>query len=103
MAGRRRSPYARGRAFEYRVKSLLEGLGLVVFRLARGRPFDLVALSPRGNVYLVECKLRGRPDRRQREAQEAIARRVGARYVVVTSENALDVVRSIRELERGAR
>ena len=93
------SGYVRGRAFEYRVKALLESMGFVVFRLAGSKPFDLIAFSPKGNVYLIECKLRGKPSRYQREKQENIARRIGAEYILITSKNKYEVVEKIREKE----
>lgn len=51
-----RTAYARGRAFELRVRKHLEALGWLVVRtpLSRG-PFDLIAVN-RGEVLLIQCK-----------------------------------------------
>jgi len=78
--------YERGRRFEYRVKRLLEGEGWVVIRAAGSKPVDLVALRD-GAVLFVECKKRGQVPREQRDFQEGLARRAGARYVVVTPKS----------------
>ena len=99
MGRYRTSSYVRGRSFEYRVKALLESMGFVVFRLAGSKPFDLIAFGPKGNVYLIECKLRGKPSKYQRERQENVARRIGAVYVLITSKNKYEVLRRIREME----
>lgn len=85
------SNYARGRRFEYRVKSELEGRGWVVIRAARSRPFDLVALKG-GRVVLIECKRRGYAAAEQRRVQMELAERAGAEYVVVTPENLRQVL-----------
>jgi Holliday junction resolvase len=51
--------YARGRAFEYRVKGDLERHGFIVIRSPQSRsPFDLVALRV-GVVLMIQCKSHG--------------------------------------------
>jgi len=47
--------YAKGRAFEYQVKKLLEAQGYIVFRCASSKPLDLVAFRM-GKVLICECK-----------------------------------------------
>jgi Holliday junction resolvase len=47
--------YAKGRAFEYQVKKLLENQGYIVFRCASSKPLDLVAFKM-GKVLVCECK-----------------------------------------------
>jgi len=47
--------YAKGRAFEYQVKRLLENQGYIVFRCAGSKPLDLVAFRM-GKVLVCECK-----------------------------------------------
>jgi Holliday junction resolvase len=51
--------YAKGRAFEYRVRDYLRSKGWWVLRSPRsGSPLDLVALK-RGRILMVQCKLNG--------------------------------------------
>ena len=55
--------YARGRAFEYRVKSLLEKHGYFVMRSAGSRsPVDLVAFRETQTIF-IQCKRHGAIDR----------------------------------------
>lgn len=91
--------YVRGRSFEYRIKKHLEAMGLIVFRLAGSKPIDLIAISPKGRIYFIECKLRGHANREQRIKQENLAKRVGAEYVIITSNNKYDVLTQIRKRE----
>jgi Holliday junction resolvase len=56
----RQTPYAYGRAFEYRVRADLEKRGYVAIRAAGSRgPVDIIALSPRYRL-LVQCKINGK-------------------------------------------
>ncbi|RLI06466.1 hypothetical protein DRO24_04880 [Candidatus Bathyarchaeota archaeon] len=90
--------YERGRRFEYRVKRFLEGEGWVVIRAAGSKPIDLVALKD-GVVLFIECKKRGYVPRDQRDFQEGLARRAGARYIIVTPKNFREFKENVR---RGA-
>jgi Holliday junction resolvase len=73
MGGR---SYRIGRAFEYRVRDHLEKGGYFVVRSAMSHgPVDLVGLK-RGVVLLVQCKMRGRISRGEREALCSLAERV---------------------------
>lgn len=93
-----RTPYQKGRDFEYSVKRSLEARGFVVFRLAGSKPLDLIAFSPKGKVYLIECKKMNYISREQREAQMALAKRIGAEYLIITRENKYDVLSRIAPL-----
>ena len=62
--GRRPPPpstaFKRGRAFEWRVRDHLTGLGYIVSRSPRSLgPFDLLAAGLRTEVLLIECKAGG--------------------------------------------
>ena len=46
----------KGRRFEYKVRDQLRGEGFVVIRSAASKtPVDLVAISPTGTIYLIQC------------------------------------------------
>lgn len=52
--------YKRGYAFEIRVKKVLEGIGLRVYRSGGSHSeADLIAISRLGVVYIVQCKRHG--------------------------------------------
>lgn len=51
--------YRKGRRFEWQVRSLFEENGWLVFRTARSKPVDLLALK-NGNILLIECKYSSR-------------------------------------------
>ena len=90
----------RGTLFEYRIKKKLEELGFTVFRSAGSKPIDLIAFSPNGNVYLIECKLRGYASRQQKEKERELAKRINATYLIITSRNQSEVFRDIKRRER---
>lgn len=49
--------YNAGRRFEYKVKKQLERAGNIVMRTAGSHgPFDLIAISPEGEIGFVQCK-----------------------------------------------
>lgn len=91
------SRYRRGRDFEYVCKWELERRGFVVFRCAGSKPFDLIAFSPSGRVYFIECRLSGKISKSKREVQEELAERCGATYVILTRE---DYMQKIEGLSR---
>ncbi len=80
------SMYARGRAFEYKVRDKLEELGFAVFRIAGSKPIDLIALSQRGEVFLIECKKGGHITKREVDEMQEFAKKYKANYIVVTPE-----------------
>jgi len=84
-----RSPYRKGVKFEYKVRDKLAELGFLVIRCARSKgtkwgfpSYDLVAVSPAGKVYLIECKAynNARPEKRAREHAE----KYKCEYVLIT-------------------
>jgi Holliday junction resolvase len=56
----RNTSYRKGRQFEYRVRDYLEDLGFLVVRSPGSRaPFDLLAISAKGPILLIQCKVTG--------------------------------------------
>ena len=54
-----RTAYARGRAFEWRVRDHLQALGYLVVRSPQSRSsFDLI-VAGRNVLYLIQCKVAG--------------------------------------------
>lgn len=52
--------YRKGRQFEYRVRNYLEGIGFLVVRSPGSRsPYDLLAISQKGPIFLIQCKVTG--------------------------------------------
>jgi len=97
-----RTNYEKGRDFEYKVKRILEGLGYVVVRCAGSKPVDLVAMKP-GVVVFVECKKGGRIDIAQKVYGSGLAKKAGARYIVVTPDNLREVMGKLKQEPPGAR
>ncbi|MBT9158641.1 MAG: hypothetical protein DDT36_01659 [Firmicutes bacterium] len=81
------SLYARGRRWEYEVKSRLEASGWLVCRCASSKPFDLIAFRPGRLPMWVECKLGRRPSRGITQGLQALATANGARYIVVVKKS----------------
>lgn len=68
--------YAKGRRFEYEVRSKLEKHGWFVVRQAKSAFPDLIAVF-KGNVYAIECKYNSALSRREREKLLELHRRHG--------------------------
>jgi len=84
--------YARGAAFERRVRKELEDDGWFVVRSAGSRgAVDLIALRERGNVLrvqLISCKLNGYvPPTERKQLLELKQRLPHAEVVVATEQN----------------
>lgn len=76
--------YNRGRAFEYKVKTDLETIGWIVFRMAGSHTCaDLIALRPR-RVLLVQCKNASTPylPPKERKRLQYVAKRLNVTAVV---------------------
>jgi len=79
------SSYRKGRRFEYQVRDQLERLGYWVVRQSRSAFPDLIALK-RGEILLVECRLRGRLTNMERKRLMELAERLGARPLLAYRE-----------------
>ena len=78
--------YARGRAFEYRVKKFYESKGFFVVRSAGSHsPVDLIAFHYAG-VWFIQCKLTGKFSRKDSEELCSLARKYHAIPVLATNE-----------------
>jgi len=91
------SHYRKGRAFEYKVKKELSALGFLVFRVSRSKPLDLIAISPKGRVFLIECKLHGSPPKGEKMMWDDIASKYGVSYLVINSKNRREVYERMME------
>jgi Holliday junction resolvase len=87
------TPYARGRAFEYRVRDRLEAQGFIVFRTAGSRsPVDLIAFRD-GCALFVQCKSGKRSlSRRERMALVDLAGACGGQAAVAERGGLLTVL-----------
>lgn len=87
------TPYARGRAFEYRVRSQLEEQGYSIFRTAGSRsPVDPLAFRE-GTVLFVQCKSGQRGiSRRERMALVDLATGCGAIAAVARRGGIVEVL-----------
>ena len=84
--------YRKGYNFERRVRKYLESQNYIVFRCSRSKPFDLIAFSPDGTIYLIECKVTGRINKIQRYFQEKTVdeltnRGFNVKYAIVSPRN----------------
>lgn len=71
--------YARGRAFEYRVRDYLITLGYVVLRSAGSHtPIDLIAIFGDGEILFVQCQRRKSMPQAKVDELIKIARRAQA-------------------------
>ncbi|RLI87854.1 MAG: hypothetical protein DRP01_00545 [Archaeoglobales archaeon] len=89
---KKRRSYKKGARFEREVKRKLESIGLIVFRLARSKPFDLIGFDlERGKIYLIECKIRGNPSGIQLYQQSKIVSKLRPKfnieYIIITKRN----------------
>jgi Holliday junction resolvase len=81
------TPKFRGYLFEREVKKKLEDLGFFVFRSTGSFKVDLIAFSPKGNVYWIECKLHRDLPQKEKQRWEEIAETYHAHFVVVNRFN----------------
>ena len=89
--------YRKGYMFEWRVRRFLEAAGWVAVRCAGSKPVDIIAMR-NGVILFIECKKgRSRVRREQLEVQEELARRAGARLVVVQNDLS-ELKKVLREL-----
>ena len=81
------NPYARGAAFEGRIRQALEAAGWLVLRSAGSHtPVDLVAWGPHGQLWLIQAKASStaRPSPAERLAWLDWSGRTGGIPVLVT-------------------
>ena len=72
-------PYRKGAAFEREIQVELEEKGWLVVRQPKSQsPFDLIAIDEEHIVMLIQCKLRGKLPKKEREALIEIAQRYDA-------------------------
>jgi len=75
------------------VKKELAGLGFLVFRISRSKPLDLIAISPKGKVFLIECKLNGLPSGEERRRWQGIASKYNVSYLAINRKNRKEIYR----------
>jgi len=75
--------YAKGCKFEQLIRKAYEAGGWQVFRCVGSKPVDLVCLKRDHQHLLVECRVRDKLYGEEREYREWLARRAGARLVIV--------------------
>ena len=73
--------YAKGRRFEWAVRDLLETRGWIVFRAARSKPVDLIAMK-NGQALLIECKYDSPITKDRKKLLIELAERAGARPIL---------------------
>jgi len=94
--------YLRGKMFEHKVKKELQSMGFLVFRISRSKPIDLIAISPSGKVYLIECKLHRVPYGKEKEEWEEIASRYHVAYLAINTYNRHEIYTKLIETEQGS-
>jgi Holliday junction resolvase len=77
--------YSKGRRFEWIVRGVFGSRGWVTVRTARSKPIDLVALKD-GRILLIECKYNASMSRECRELLIELARKAGARPILVAKK-----------------
>ena len=84
-----RSSYAKGRAFEYRIKKLYESAGWFVVRAAGSKGVaDLVAIAPGGTpVHFIQCKAHGTLPGQERERLITVARTYNATPILASRDS----------------
>ena len=89
------SNYTRGRAFEYRCRDFLRGLGYIVVRSPASRnPWDLLAIKL-GTLLFVQCKIDSYCPPSEWNELYAIARSVGGQAIIVGRERRKMVWRQV--------
>ena len=86
----------RGSIFERNVRHRLEEIGFLVFRSAGSLGVDLIAISPNGKVYLIECKISRKPRDFEIDKWSKIASQYGAHYLYVNRNNLYDVIKQLK-------
>jgi len=91
--------YLRGKMFEHKVKKELTAMGFLVFRISRSKPIDLIAISPSGKVYLIECKLHRVPYGKEKGEWEETASRYHTTYLAINAYNRHEIYKKLIEAE----
>jgi Holliday junction resolvase len=77
--------YSKGRLFEYRVRDHFTQQGYFVVRAAKSAFPDLIALR-RGEILLIECRVRGNLTKAEKERLIAYAKKTGGRPILAYRE-----------------
>lgn len=76
-------PYRKGAAYEREIQAELEEKGWLVVRQPKSQsPFDLIAIDEDHIVMLVQCKLRGKLPKSEREELLDVALRYNAEPIL---------------------